>query len=366
MDFSKSSGRSKERIERPKSRSSSRSSTGSVEKVTVLTSKVSLKTIEESTFSTASSSKSRASHSQVKLKKIEKKTAVMSMWGTPPKLDAKAGEVFRVSPKPKKALELQNHQVGIVKTFSQSVKIPLPLDNKDVVTDFLVASMEKRWDEEEKTWDEEKKIMQGEIYNLKEELSAKFDSKFDDVHAKFDDIHGKFDGKFDGIYAKFDSMEQILGLQALEKGTIVRRVVTEWEESNNGKAILGAIAKVVKKKYAQEKISNRIFTNILTEVKDLIRMEDLTKSSPILEVIKIAILEMDKEDKLGLQEVKKASTGLIEIMDAFLGANKKVHQALLENELKEISIKASDHYYGLKDGDKWLAYFANNLMSKYT
>jgi hypothetical protein len=115
---------------------------------------------------------------------------------------------------------------------------------------------------------------------------------------------------------------------------------------------------VVKVKYAQEKIPNRIFTNILTKIKDFIRMEDGAKSLPIIEAIKIAISEMDKED---LQEVKEVSRGLIEIMDAFLGANKKVHQALSHDELKEISIKASDHYYGLKDGDKWLAYFANNL-----
>jgi hypothetical protein len=351
MDFSKSSGRNKEPPNRPRSRSSSQSSIGSVEKLTTQTSKVSLKTIEESTFLVASSSKSRASHSQVKLKKIEKKTTVISMWhrGTPPKLDAKAGEVFRVSPKPKKALELQNHQVGIVKTFSQSVKIPLSLDNKDVVTDFLadhVASMERRWDEE-------KKEMKEEIYNLKEELNAKFATK-----NLIDGMDAKFTTKFDGIYAKFENMEQVLGLQALEKGTIIRRVITKWEESKNGKAILGAIAKVVKVKYAEEKIPNRIFTDILTEIKDLIRMEDGAKSLPIIEAIKIAISEMDKED---LQEVKEVSRGLIEIMDAFLGANKKVHQALSHDELKEISIKASDHYYGLKDGDKWLAYFANNL-----
>ena len=203
--------------------------------------------------------------------------------------------------------------------------------------------------------------MKEEIYNLKEELNAKFATK-----NLIDGMDAKFTTKFDGIYVKFENMEQVMGLQALEKGTIIKWVITEWEESNNGKAILGTIAKVVKVKYAQEKIPNWIFTNILTEIKDLIRMEDGAKSLPIIEAIKIAILEMDKEDKLDLQEVKEVSRSLIEIMDAFLGANKNEHQALSQDELNEISIKTSNHYYGLKDGDKWLAYFANNLMSKYT
>jgi predicted nucleic acid-binding Zn-ribbon protein len=97
--------------------------------------------------------------------------------------------------------------VGIVKTFSQSVKIPLSLDNKDVVIDFLadhLASMERRWDEE-------KKRMKEEIYNLKEELNAKFATK-----NLIDGMDAKFTTKFDGIYAKFENMEQVLGLQALE------------------------------------------------------------------------------------------------------------------------------------------------------
>jgi hypothetical protein len=144
-----------------------------------------------------------------------------------------------------------------------------------------------------KTLYEGRKKTKKEIDNLKAELNAKFATKIDGMDARFST-------KFDGVYTKFDNIEQVLGLQALKNRNSVKLVVIEWEEFNNGKAILGAIIKVVKMKCAQEKIPNSIFTNILTKIQDLVRIKDPTKSSPIIETIKIIITKIDKEDKLDL------------------------------------------------------------------
>jgi hypothetical protein len=101
-----------------------------------------------------------------------------------------------------------------------------------------------------KTLYEGRKKTKKEIDNLKAELNAKFATKIDGMDARFST-------KFDGVYTKFDNIEQVLGLQALKNRNSVKLVVIEWEEFNNGKAILGAIIKVVKMKCAQENTRSR-------------------------------------------------------------------------------------------------------------
>lgn len=92
-------------------------------------------------------------------------------------------------------------------------------------------------------------------------------------------------------------------------------------------------------------------------------MEDSEKSIPMIGAIKTAMSEMDEANNLKMKDVKDVSNGLIEVMNAYLGTNKKVYCALQKTKLKKIAEKMSTQGYDLENGETWLAYFVNILKS---
>ena len=76
----------------------------------------------------------------------------------------------------------------------------------------------------------------------------------------------------DEIYATFNTLEQVIRLIFLEDGITIRRVVIEWKKSKDKKNVVKEIGNAMKSQYDKDDISqhNKSFSNILTEINDLI------------------------------------------------------------------------------------------------
>ena len=70
-------------------------------------------------------------------------------------------------------------------------------------------------------------------------------------------------------------------------------------------------------------------------------MEDSKKLAPMIVAIKTIISKTDGGDSLKMKEVKDVSNGLIQLMNEHIKINKKVHCALLKDELEKITKKTN-------------------------
>lgn len=65
-------------------------------------------------------------------------------------------------------------------------------------------------------------------------------------------------------------------------------------------------------------------------------MEDSEKLALMIAVIKTSISKMDKDDSLKMKAIKDVSDGLIQLMNEYLGTDKKDHRALQKAELNKV------------------------------